>query len=211
MVRGKADWQKVSFSRHILDYWAPYTFTVFQPSSSNFLWFFFPHVYYLDFTINEKNLIIAHKASPVAQRWRICLQCRRSRRRWFHPGVSKILWRRNTRGLVTSCPTHILPNSHHSQPFTLPQGRWKRSFEAPGEPSYCLGELEAMVLRVRPPFSPHTLFPVNHPGTPSAGPTVLSTGCLFAGTAFQVSKLKTSADNPNTKMKKGGKTLGQFF
>lgn len=122
-----------------------------------------------------------------------------------------VIARLNTRGLFTSCPTHILPNSHRSQPFTLPQGRWKRSVEAPREPSYCLGELEATVLRVRPPFSPHTLFPVNHPGTPSAGPTVLSAGCLFAGTAFQVSKLKTSADNPNTKMKKGGKTLGQFF
>lgn len=54
------------------------------------------------------------------------------------------------------------------------------------------------------PFSPLTLLPLNHPGTLRAGPTVLSTGCLFAGTAFQVSKLKTSADNPNTKMKKGG-------
>ena len=93
MVRGKADWQKVSFSRHILDYWAPYTFTVFQTNSSNFLWFF-PHLYSLDFIINEKNFIIAHKASPVAQRWRICLQCRRSRRCWFHPGVRKIPWRR---------------------------------------------------------------------------------------------------------------------
>ena len=29
--------KKVSFSRHILDYWAPYTFTVFQTNSSNFL------------------------------------------------------------------------------------------------------------------------------------------------------------------------------
>lgn len=110
--------------------------------------------------------------------------------------------RLNTRGLFTSCPTHILPNSP-PQPtiHASTRGRWKRSVEAPREPSYCLGELST-VLRVRPPFSPHTLFPVNHPGTPSAGPTVLSAGCLFAGTAFQVSKLKTSADNPNTKMKK---------
>lgn len=34
--------------------------------------------------------------------------------------------------------------------------------------------------------------------------TILSTGCLFSGTAFQVSNLKTSADNPNTNLKKGG-------
>lgn len=64
---------------------------------------------------------------------------------------------------------------------------------------------------VHPPSSPHTLLPVNHPGTPSAGPTILSTGCLFAGTAFQVSKLETSAANPNTKMGKGGKPLGRSF
>lgn len=72
-------------------------------------------------------------------------------------GFLFVIARLSTRGLFTSRPTHILPNSHLSQPFRLPQGRWERSAEAPGEPSYCLGELEATRLRASilpPPRTP---------------------------------------------------------
>ena len=40
-------------------------------------------------------------------------------------GFLFVIARLNTRGLFTSCPTHILPNSHQGQPFTLPQADGK--------------------------------------------------------------------------------------
>lgn len=83
-------------------------------------------------------------------------------------------------------------------------GRWKRSvWGSLGAGLLFRGTGSHSAQSPHPPSLPHTLLPVNHPGTPSAGPTILSTGCLFAGTTFQVSKLKTSVDNPKTKMKRG--------
>lgn len=72
--------------------------------------------------------------------------------------------------LFTSWPAQTLPNSHFNQPYKLSRQQMEKGMcDVPWEPGYCLGELEAAVFRVPTPSLPHTLLPVNHPGTPSAG------------------------------------------
>ena len=45
-----------------------------------------------------------YRASPVAQRQKICLQCRRHRRGWFDPCVGKIPWSRKWQPTLVFLP-----------------------------------------------------------------------------------------------------------
>lgn len=107
---------------------------------------------------------------------------------------------------LTSCPAHILPNPHHPS-------RWeKEGVRLPGSLAIVWGNW-------KPPCSecPSSLLSAHAASCQSSWNTecwarqFCPQDVYLKALPCQVSKLKTSADNPNTKMRKGEKPLGSSF